>query len=341
MGDFRAEYMGRMKTLHSLYVPSVHRVIGTLLISAILLTLAMLWFVPWVQTAYGEGEVNTPDPNARIQAISALVSGQVEEWHVTEGQSVKAGDPIVTIVDADPELIQRIENQIAASLEQKKAQEAALATQENNLERQKRLEKDGLASRRDIEQISVSMQKIRAEIAKIDAEINRLKVTKARESLRTKIAPKDGTILRLLSSGTATYVKPGDVLASFIPNDTERYVVIRIRGLDASLVTPGRQVRIQFDGLPVIQFSGWPEMAVGTFGGLVDFVEPVASASGQFNVWVKPDPDAEHPWPSKQFIRLGSRVRAWVLLEEVRLGYELWRQLNQFPPRPTDQVSQQ
>ena len=166
-------------------------------------------------------------------------------------------------------------------------------------------------------------------------------MTKARESLRTKIAPKDGTILRLLSSGTATYVKPGDVLASFIPNDTERYVVIRIRGLDASLVTAGRQVRIQFDGLPVIQFSGWPEMAVGTFGGLVDFVEPVASASGQFNVWVKPDPNAEHPWPSKQFIRLGSRVRAWVLLEEVQLGYELWRQLNQFPPRPTDQVSQQ
>lgn len=330
--------MDRMLTLGSLRVPSVNRVIVILLISGIILSSALLWFVPWVQTAYGQGEVSTPDPNDRIQAISALVSGQVETWHVAEGTNVKAGDPVVTIVDADPDLIERLDNQIEAAVSQKEAQSAALETQETNLQRQKRLQDEGLASQRDIEQITVAMQKIRAEIAKIDAEINRLRVQKARQSLRTKRAPKDGVILRLLSSGTATYVKPGDVLASFIPNDTQRYVVINVQGLDAALVTSGRQARIQFDGLPVFQFSGWPDMAVGTFDGLVDFVEPVASTSGQFKVWIKPDPNGE-PWPSKKFIRLGSRTRAWVLLEEVRLGYELWRQLNQFPPRPTEQAA--
>ena len=34
-------------------------------------------------------------------------------------------------------------------------------------------------------------------------------------------------------------------------------------------------------------------------------------------------------------LRLGGKVRGWVLLNEVRLGYEIWRQLNYFPPEPT------
>jgi hypothetical protein len=49
-------------------------------------------------------------------------------------------------------------------------------------------------------------------------------------------------------------------------------------------------------------------------------------------VWIKPD-QAEPPWPDERFVRFGSRARAWVLLEEVKLGYELWRQLNNFPPK--------
>ncbi|MEC7359439.1 MAG: hypothetical protein VX914_05515, partial [Pseudomonadota bacterium] len=57
-----------------------------------------------------------------------------------------------------------------------------------------------------------------------------------------------------------------------------------------------------------------------------------------FNVWIKPD-ESDIPWPAESSARLGSRVKAWVLLEEVRLGYEMWRQLNNFPPLPTQQPS--
>jgi hypothetical protein len=31
-------------------------------------------------------------------------------------------------------------------------------------------------------------------------------------------------------------------------------------------------------------------------------------------------------------VRFGSKARAWVLLDEVSVGYELWRQMNNFPP---------
>ncbi len=334
MPELRDTYLDRMSTLQSLDLPRVQRVISGILISTIVLGIAILWFVPWMQTAYGEGEVSTPNPNQRIQAISALVSGQVKEWHVTEGQSVKAGDPIVTLVDADPALVQRLDNQIVAAQQQKDAQVAALATEENNLDRQQRLRDQGLTSQRDIEQATVAIQKLRAEIAKIDAEVNRLQVQKARQSLQTKIAPRDGTILRLFSSGNATFVKPGDMLASFIPDGVKRAAVLSVSGLDAPLINRGRKVRLQFEGWPVFQFSGWPQHGIGTFGGVVDFVEPVADQSGRFRVWVAQDPD-DVDWPDQHFVRLGSRVRGWVLLEEVQLGYELWRQLNNFPPVQT------
>ena len=340
MSNLRKLYFEEMTVLKSLRLPSIHRQIVGLLVAVILACVALLWFVPWIQTAYGEGEVNTPNPNQRIQAISALVAGQIKQWHVTEGQAVKAGDPIVTLVDADPALVERLDNQITAAEQQKKAQLSALATEENNLARQERLRDQGLASQRDIEKVSVGIQQILAEIAKIDAELNRLKVQKARQSLQTKVAPKDGTILRLFSSGSATFVKPGDMLASFIPDGVKRAAVLTVGGLDAPLISPGRKVRLQFEGWPVFQFSGWPEHGIGTFGAFVDFVEPVADQSGRFRIWVVPDPE-DDAWPNEHFVRLGGRVRGWVLLEEVQLGYELWRQLNNFPPKQTPVVNNQ
>jgi hypothetical protein len=98
--------------------------------------------------------------------------------------------------------------------------------------------------------------------------------------------------------------------------------------VDVPLVSPGRKVRLQFDGWPALQFSGWPQVAVGTFGGVVAVVDRVSATDGTFRVLVTPDPDDE-PWPT--LLRQGSGVMAWAMLDEVRLGYELWRRVNGFP----------
>jgi hypothetical protein len=37
-------------------------------------------------------------------------------------------------------------------------------------------------------------------------------------------------------------------------------------------------------------------------------------------------------WPAERYVRFGAAVQAWVLLETVPVGYEIWRQLNNFPP---------
>jgi hypothetical protein len=36
-------------------------------------------------------------------------------------------------------------------------------------------------------------------------------------------------------------------------------------------------------------------------------------------------------WPETRFVRPGGKVRGWVQGETVTSGYELWRQLNDFP----------
>lgn len=339
----QSRYLSHIETLDRLRVPRADRVITLLLLILISAAGAMLWFTPWVQTAYGEGTVSTLNPSQRTQAISALVPGQIEQWHVQEGQQVRAGDPIVTLRDTDQDLIDRLNAEIIAMEQQLAANSNALETAENDLVRRQNLFEQGLASKRDVEQVQIRVEDLRAKEAATSAELNRVRVNLARQSIQTKVAPTDGTILRLLSAGESTYVKAGDILASFIPDGVERSVALVVNGFDAPLIYPGRQVRLQFDGWPMLQFSGWPGASLGTFAGVIDFVEPIADASGRFRVWIREDL-AEGGWPDEHFVRLGSRVRGWILLEEVKLGYELWRQLNAFPPvqtTPTGQVSEQ
>jgi len=104
-----------------------------------------------------------------------------------------------------------------------------------------------------------------------------------------------------------------------------------VDGNDLPLLRKGDRARLQFEGWPAVQFVGWPSVAIGTFGGRVYLVDPTANEKGQFRVLIEPDP-TEQPWPNQEFLRQGVRTQGWVLLSEVRLGWELWRQLNGFPP---------
>jgi hypothetical protein len=71
-------------------------------------------------------------------------------------------------------------------------------------------------------------------------------------------------------------------------------------------------------------------VAVGTFGGRVALVDAVDNGKGKFRVLIIPDKKDE-PWPNVRYLRQGVRAKGWVLLDQVRLGYELWRQFNGFP----------
>jgi multidrug resistance efflux pump len=149
-------------------------------------------------------------------------------------------------------------------------------------------------------------------------------------------APLDGYVLKLRSFQGGQIVSVGSPLFELVPSTADRAVEIKVDGNDAPLVAThdqfgaARKVRLQFEGWPAVQFAGWPSVAIGTFGGVVTIVDQADDGNGKFRVLIRPDPD-DRPWPDAAILRQGVRANGWVLLDEVTLGQEFWRQFNGFP----------
>jgi multidrug efflux pump subunit AcrA (membrane-fusion protein) len=329
--------MAHFTTLASIKTPRVMRAVFIMLLTSIVIVVAFLIYTPWVQTTSGRGVVTTLNPNERRQDINALVPGRIEEWFVRDGSTVKKGDPIVRIADIDPNLIQRLQAERGQMELQLQAAQSALAVAQIDERRSRELFEAGLAARRDYELAQIKVADMQSRVAAAQADLNRADTNIARQSEQIVRAPRDGFIQSLNAGDAATFINAGDVLATFVPANSERVVEIFIDGRDVALVKPGDKTRIQFEGWPAVQFSGWPSVAIGTFGGRVIAVDHSAQVNGRFRVLIAEDMAEEHRWPEERYVRFGAAVQAWVLLETVPVGYEIWRQLNNFPPElPAD-----
>jgi len=157
----------------------------------------------------------------------------------------------------------------------------------------------------------------------------------ARQSTQDVTSPVDGTILRLQAAAAGDQVKAGDPLFIVVPDVFQRAVEVYVDGNDATLIEPGAKVRLVFEGFPGVQFAGWPSVAVGTFGGIVDLVDASDNGQGSFRILIVPDASDE-PWPGDPYLRQGVKANGWVLLNRVPLWYEIWRKLNGFPVKVGD-----
>ncbi|MEM6857465.1 MAG: HlyD family efflux transporter periplasmic adaptor subunit [Pseudomonadota bacterium] len=325
--------MAHFTTLDEIKLPRIFRTTFILLLIAFLATVAFLIYVPWVQNVGGRGVITTLNPNERQQDINALVSGRIEEWFVRDGSAVKKGDPIARIADIDPQLIQRLEAERAQVEVQLEAAKSAQATAEIDLRRMRELFEAGLAARRDYEQAQIRVDQMRSGVAGAEANLARTNVGLSRQSNQLVTAPRDGFIQSINGGDAATYINAGDILATFVPENSERVIEVFLDGRDVGLVYVGAPARIQFEGWPAVQFSGWPSIAVGTFPGEVIAVDQSAQVDGRFRVLIKERfVEGEEEWPPERFVRFGAAGQAFVLLETVPVGYEIWRQLNNFPP---------
>jgi multidrug resistance efflux pump len=141
------------------------------------------------------------------------------------------------------------------------------------------------------------------------------------------LAPQDGYIQSTAIKGIGEIVKEGASLCSIIPDQSEQVVELFVQPMNLPLIQKGQRVQLTFDGWPAFVFSGWPGMSYGTYTAEIVAFDRSISANGKFRVLAK---SIGEPWP--EAVRIGSGVQGFALLGNVPLFYEMWRQINGFPP---------
>ncbi len=142
-------------------------------------------------------------------------------------------------------------------------------------------------------------------------------------------APQDGQVIGITKQGLNEIIKEGEALLTVVPEKGRPAVELFVRPQDLPLVAPGQPVRFLFDGYPAVVFSGWPEASFGIFDGKVVAIETAVGVNGLFRVLVEEDPH-QKPWPPR--LTLGGGAEGIMLLQTVPIWYELWRNINGFPP---------
>lgn len=171
---------------------------------------------------------------------------------------------------------------------------------------------------------------VQGEIAKLKNDIANIAV---RRSMYIVRAPQTGFVVKTLKAGIGENIKEGESVATLQPKTPLVAAELYVDAMDVPLIVDTSDVRLQFEGWPSIQFAGWPSVAVGTFAGKIFAIDRVSSAGGKYRVLIRPEipvPANDEPWPDQ--LRQGSGVYGRIILRSVPVWYEIWRQLNGFPP---------
>ncbi len=166
-----------------------------------------------------------------------------------------------------------------------------------------------------------------------EGEVSKMQVDLANYTVRAGnyyvTAPQEGFITKAVVTGLGETVKEGDPLVSVMPARFDLAVELYVRPMDMPLIATGQKVRFMFDGWPSVVFSGWPNSSFGTFGGTVVAIDNFISPNGKYRILVGPSSD-EQAWP--EALRVGGGAVGFALMSDVPIWYELWRQINGFPP---------
>jgi multidrug efflux pump subunit AcrA (membrane-fusion protein) len=164
------------------------------------------------------------------------------------------------------------------------------------------------------------------DIAKLENQVANYKF---RQGLYFIVASQDGQIVQLNKAGIGEILKETESIGIIVPKTVDYAVEIYIKPVDLPLIKEGQRVMCIFDGFPAIVFSGWPDSSYGTFAGKVIAIENNISANGLFKALIVED-KTQKRWPPK--IRMGTGVQGIAILNDVPIWYELWRNINGFPP---------
>lgn len=206
---------------------------------------------------------------------------------------------------------------------------AALDALDRTIAAKRQAQQKALASASSkIASTRAELEAARGKLANAEQKLVDIEVKLSRQATQIVTAPRNGSVLRI-DAVPGEQVKSGDPLLSLVPLQGGAAVELWVDGNDMPFVDPGEDTRLVFEGWPALQFVGLPGAARGTWGGRVALIDATDDGTGKFRVVVVPT----EPWPDQ--LRQGVRAKGFILLGDVSLGYELWRQVNGFPPVPS------
>lgn len=172
-----------------------------------------------------------------------------------------------------------------------------------------------------------------SEMAAAREKVSDLSIKRQNLSSRSQYyyltAPQDGQVIQAKKAGINEIIKEGEMVVEIVPQEVNLAVEIFVEPFDLPLLNKGQKARFMFDGFPAIVFSGWPASSIGTFGGKIVAIESNRNKDGKFRVLLIEDPE-DRKWPPG--LKLGTGALSFALLNDVPVWYELWRNINGFPP---------
>ena len=179
--------------------------------------------------------------------ISPLVLGRIDEFTITEGQPVKAGQIIAKLNS------QEFEKRLAELQAALGVNAARLALAESELVRSKKLAATGAATGKELEQASADAAVLRAEAVKLDAEIQTLEWQIQQTAVR---APVDGVLFeRLVNAGNYIYSDSNREIAS-IYDPAKLQIWVDVNQRDVARLRLGQPVEVTLDAESGKVFTG-------------------------------------------------------------------------------------
>ena len=205
-------------------------------------------------------------------------------------------------------------------------QDLLIAKTEKNAINQDYLEKFSKAQGEQFQSMS-QIAGGQGDVAKLENQYSNYSI---RKGMYFITAPQNGQITKAKKAGIGEIIKDGEMLVEIVPDNLDYAVELFVSPMDLPLISKDQKVQFLFDGFPAIVFSGWPNSSYGTFTGKVVAVENSVSNNGKFRILVVEDKSAKKKWPTQ--LKIGAGAQGFALLKNVAVWYELWRNINGFPP---------
>ncbi len=199
------------------------------------------------------------DAEKRVELLPR-VTGRLLSLSVKQGDFVRKGEQVATLEhDQQNALILSTEAQAASARADTEKARAQMLNAKTNLERYRRLEKEGFSTKQQLETMeteytsaAASLRAAQAKERQYEAEASRVRSAKDDYIIR---APMDGVVLNDYSLTPGAMISPSSPILD-IADLRKLKATLKVPESKIFIVTQGMPVRLQFDALPGETFEG-------------------------------------------------------------------------------------